>query len=594
MSELAQPTSLNVFQQYRQACSILRDTSRATNPAWYQQGLDLDYQIHIVTDGESILSFFYDRPKKSWEDGPTISEEIFTNGEQSKLFAEEVLHQAGSLKAAAVGVIIHVADEFATAELKPELDNPAALNDLREAAFGDPNEILADSSVPKDQASWRVLPYPAAGGDFIGTTITLSRRLEDFVRTLRDVANAKNFPIVPQVLSAPLVAIMCLRSVVNPTPETPYVAILQYPWFTAMAFFNEHSDLRLIRTLQHRGARKPSNLDHALGTTNASLEFENPDIFVIPLGELTDHSLVQGIQRSFPESKVVESNFSTNEKVPVWVPEPILATEEFSLPDETQESETISHTFGLLRSEKWFLQDFLPPSEEDIALFPSRNEIRMLRFFKLGRIALVGLAILGASWLCLGIYSVIKRPEWAFNESQAKAVEQRLVALTQERQRVEQWNRFLQDRSKAWASMEALARLFPADSGLMVKTFNHNVNPDSAPGQAQVGFVKEWTITGMARDEALSYLNKLNTREGIADHFTEIANATGNLAYDPTPTTRSLVVNVRTQENSSFRQRPEDEIYDNDDTTYPFTFNLTITQRYESADTMAIPAAAAP
>ena len=51
--------------------------------------------------------------------------------------------------------------------------------------------------------------------------------------------------------------------------------------------------------------------------------------------------------------------------------------------------------------------------------------------------------------------------------------------------------------------MEAVARLFPAKSGILLKTFNHTVRPDSAPGQAKVGFVKDWTITGLVRDEAL-------------------------------------------------------------------------------------------
>lgn len=142
--------------------------------------------------------------------------------------------------------------------------------------------------------------------------------------------------------------------------------------------------------------------------------------------------------------------------------------------------------------------------------------------------------------------------------------------------------------------MEAVARLFPHKSGLLVKTFNHTVRPDTAPGQAKVGFIKEWVITGMARDEALSYLNSLNTREGISARFSEIAKATGNTAYDPEPNTRTIVVNVRTQENNSFKQMPLEEIVDSDEATYPFTFNLTITQRFESADPLAIGAANAP
>ena len=67
-------------------------------------------------------------------------------------------------------------------------------------------------------------------------------------------------------------------------PEKPFVSILQYPWFTVLAFFNEHADLKLIRTLQHRGMRQASNFRNALFTTSASLEFMDPDLFHHPSG----------------------------------------------------------------------------------------------------------------------------------------------------------------------------------------------------------------------------------------------------------------------------------------------------------------------
>ena len=169
-----------------------------------------------------------------------------------------------------------------------------------------------------------------------------------------------------------------------------------------------------------------------------------------------------------------------------------------------------------------------------------------------------------------------------------------MVSLTQERQRLDHWNNLLADRSKAWTSMEAVARLFPAKSGLMLKSFSHTVRPDSAPGQAKVGFIKEWVFTGFAREDALAYLNSLNSREGISAKFAEISEITGNPAFDPAPNTRTIVVNVKSQENPAFRQMPLEEIIDSDEATYPFTFNFVITQRFESADALSIAAAKAP
>jgi hypothetical protein len=40
------PASLNALQQFRQAGAILRETNRASNPAWYQDALELRLQLH--------------------------------------------------------------------------------------------------------------------------------------------------------------------------------------------------------------------------------------------------------------------------------------------------------------------------------------------------------------------------------------------------------------------------------------------------------------------------------------------------------------------------------------------------------------------
>ncbi|QTN33780.1 hypothetical protein HZ994_16155 [Akkermansiaceae bacterium] len=589
MATLEHPASLNAYQQFRQANAILKETSRAVLPAWYQEALELDFQIHIRIDGTSVRTFFFNRPANEWGEAPPLSEAALKDPEQALAFGNQILRNTRALKGNSLGVVLHIADEFATAELKPELDNPAALSDLRETAFQTPGEILDDSSVPPEQASWRVMPYPASGSEVIGTTITLSRSLADFLSVLRVLGEEQNFPIITHALSAPLVAISGMPTLIQPSGEKPFVCLLQYPWFTVLAFFSEHSELRLIRTLQHRGMRRPSNFRNALATTSASLEFVDPDIYLMPLSLDADQRFAEDLARNFPESSVVTVSHEAVGTLPPEIPEPA-----FSILPPPPEDSPASHTFGILVRERWFHQDFLPCQKEIVELHPTRNEMRLLRYLRLARIGVAAVAVLGLAWLAFGVFSVIRRPEWAFNESEAKAVQQRLVNLTQERQRIDHWNNLLADRSKAWTCMEGLARLFPANSGLLLKTFNHTVRPDSAPGQAQVGFIKEWQITGMARDEALGYLNTLNTREGISAHFSEVSKVTGNLAYDPAPNTRTIVVNVRTQENSAFRQMPADQIIDSDDNTYPFTFSLTITQRFESADTLSISAAKAP
>jgi hypothetical protein len=142
--------------------------------------------------------------------------------------------------------------------------------------------------------------------------------------------------------------------------------------------------------------------------------------------------------------------------------------------------------------------------------------------------------------------------------------------------------------------MELLGGLFPDNSGFLVKSFNHKITTDSAPGQAKVGFVREWKITGLAREEALERLAVLNTSEGMSSVFNGVASLTGNSSFRTDLPSRSLSLNARTLENGTFRPGPVDEMSRLDESSYPFSFEFTIIQRFESTDLMALTSAKAP
>jgi hypothetical protein len=584
------PASLNVFKQFRQACAILRTTSRASNPAWYQDALDLGFQLHIRLDGASISTFYHDRKKAQWTSGPALTDEALQDPARLESAAGEALRYARSQGATSLGVILHIADEFATTELKPELDNPAALPELRDAAIHDPASILADSSIQVDHSSWRVLPYPAAGGEVIGSTITVSKQYAPLMAAMRVAGEKENFPVITHALSAPLVAIMGLNQIIEPSAGKPFVTILQYPWFTALAFFNEHADLRLIRTLQHRGLRRPTNFRNALATTNASLEFIDPDLFLCRLGSNVDSTLDADLRITFTTSRVEVLQQKPVEGIPAWCPEPVIA----SLPAAAATPAVTSHTFAILGEDKWALQNFLPTPKEVLEVFPSRSEMRLLKGLRLARVAVFAAAILCVAYFIFGVGGLIRRPEWSFDPSQADVTKGRLGKLSIERQKADHWNNLLDDRSKAWANMESFSRMFPETGGMLVNAYTHSAKPENAPGQAKVGLIKEWKIAGYARDEALDYLNTINTREGISAHFSEIARITGNSSFNPNIGNRSLVVNVRTQENSAYKPVPYEEAVITDTSTYPFTFDLTITQRFEATDPLAVTVSKAP
>ncbi len=590
MATFQHPASLNALKQFGQACAILRTTSRATNPAWFQSALDLNFQFHLRVDGASITTFYHDCKKAQWTNGPTLTDEVLHDTGRLEAVVAEVLRQARANGATSLGAILHIADEFSTTELKPELDNPASLPDLRDTATSNPGAILADASIQVDQSSWRVIPYPAAGSEVIGSTITVSKQYAPLIATLREAGEKENFPVVTHALSAPLVAIMGLNRVLEPTPGKPFVAILQYPWFTALAFFNEYADLRLIRTLQHRGLRRPTNFRNALATTNASLEFIDPDLFLLPLGAQVDTTLDSDLRITFTTCRVEVVSQIPVDGIPSWCPEPAIS----SVPAVAGSPTISSHTFSILADDKWALQNFLPTPKEVHEIFPSRSEMQMLRVFQLARVAVFAIAALCIVYFGFGVVDLVRRPEWAFDPSQAEQTKGRLGKLGIERKKAEHWNNLLEDRSKAWTCMESLSRMCPENGGMLVKSYTYSAKPENTPGAAAVGFNKEWRITGFARDEALDYLNTLNTREGISAHFSEIARLTGNNSFNPNMGNRNLVVNVRTQENGTFRPVPPEAANTADESTYPFTFDLVITQRFEATDPLALTVAKAP
>lgn len=589
MATFQHPAALNALQQFSQAGAILRHTTRASNPAWYQDVFELTFQLHIRPDGQRIAAFYFDAKTARWSNGPALTEEILDDPAKLEPVLAEILRYARSCGATSLGVILHIADEFATTELKPELNNPAALPELREAAIANPASILEDSSILATQASWRVIPYSAAGSQVIGTTVTLSRKYAAWLATLHQTGDAANFPVITHALSAPLVAIMGLAQLLTPTPGKPFVAVLQYPWFIVLAFFNEYADLRLIRTLQHRGIRKPSQFRNSLTTTNAALEFVDPDLFLLPLGNEIDTTVEADLRSAFTNCRIELLHCPTPDGLPEWCPEPAIA----AITPTTPPSAT-SHTFTVLGEDRWALQDFLPTPKDIVEIFPSRSEMRLLSMLRLARVALVAITILSLAYAVMGMIDLVRRPGWSFEPSQTDVIKIRLAKLIAERQKTEHWNNLLEDRSKAWTAMEALARLFPENGGMLLKSYSHSARPDMAPGQAKVGFIKEWKITGYARDEALEVLNTLNTREGIAAHFSEIARITGNTSYLPNVGNRSITVNVRTQENSTFKPVPIEDSNTSDDSTYPFTFDLTIAQRFEATDPIALNVPKAP
>jgi hypothetical protein len=593
LASFQNPRLLNEAKRYSQACAILRSTSRARNKAWFQEALDLDFQLHLRAEGASVVSRVYHRKSGEWSEGPAFDLEIFRNAEKAAAFATQAIELARQARSSSLGVILYLADEFATAELRSEFDNPADLGELRATAETDPASIFEGAAVSSDEQSFRLFPYPAAGGEAVATGISLSRQYAFFFDRLREVAEQENFPVIAHALSAPLIALLAIPEAAKPTRNKPFMAVLYYSQFTVIAFCNERGDLRLLRTIQHRGQRRPLNLRDTIATSLAALELADPDVFILPLTRQPDPTVLVDLQNRFPKSRVDTVDWSQSpffhRNIPAYCPELLIATRPAS-----DAMTGFSPSFESWVTEKWPQQNFLPIPPDVAEIYPTYKEVALLRNVRLARVAIALIALGAAAWASFEIFQMTRRPAWAFQPQEATAVQKRVGALTIERQQIEHWDNLLEDRSKGWTAIEVLSRLFPENSGVLVKGFNHTTRPEPAPGKAKVGFVKEWKVTGYAREDGLEKLNAINTREGINAIFAEVAKATGNEAFRSDIGNRSVLVNVRSQENNSFKARPGEELAVTDTTTYRYAFDLAITQRFEASDPLALTVSKAP
>ena len=307
--EITSPNQLSARQRYKQAIKLQKHTSRSSNPDWYKDALGINLQLHIFVGSDSgAISYIRNTKDSSWSKGPNISSDMQTNPALINEILQGIYneHLAKESKPS-LGVTLYVADEFSTAELGPEHQNPAEIDELRKLIIENPSSILEDQTISNESHSWRLFPYPgASGGNAFATAISLSRKYDKLLSYLREYGRENNFPIKTRAVSAPLCTISALPWLLEQTPENGFVTALHYPRFTVLAFFNTHGDLILIRTLQHHGnAPFAPNTASAINTTAVSLELSNPHVFILPMAGQPPMGLSGSISSIMPNSEVI-------------------------------------------------------------------------------------------------------------------------------------------------------------------------------------------------------------------------------------------------------------------------------------------------
>lgn len=584
MSESRHPSELNSYQQYRRSVRLAKSTSRMRNAAWYHDALDLDHQIHCYLGDETgARCYLHVKSSGVFEKIDGLNSRQFEQREELERFIDTTLSHEACRGAKSLGIIFYLADEFSLAGLGPEYKNPNELGALRHKMAHAPREVLDDKTISTDTHAWRLFPYPGAvAGSEFATAVAVSRRRGEVLKSIREIADEKNFPIRTCALSAPLCAIG-LVPWFSKGNEEGGVCLFNYRSFTLMAFFNNRGNLVVMRFMPHaNGAAMPANIGPAIQATATAFEMERPDIIIVPMVGNNAEGLASMLQQSMPAAEVLTVNpseFLDAHGLTGDTPLECIAVIQQLDPELCPLAE--NETFAALSEDRWHLQDFLSADQYELDMYPDRSDMRIL---KIGRRIRKIAALLFVTVLAYGGYNIFAKVNSAVWAHQPKDDKAETQALGAELDRYEHWNNLLMDRSKGWVCLELVARITPMDGSVVLKNVKHDVKLKREGAGSDSGFSRDWVITGYATDIGIEQLEKHCTSEGIKKLFLDVAQNTESAAYLPDVGQRDITVSLAPRSNPMYNKFNTL----NAGSTFERIFTLTISQNITAEDEMAL------
>lgn len=617
MISITDPSELKPADVYRQARLVAAKTSRGSDRNWYRDAFELPWQWHLWFDGgREVISTTFSRSDNSWREGPAIALANLTTAEgAADLLGELLSTKYFTHRPSALGIVLHVADEFSLAGLAQASGGTAeASEDLEVLRFNlidDPRESLADREISIETTSWRLLPFwGAVPGQARGTAIALSRSREPFLHQMLTHGEELRVPIRIAVTAAPVEHLAALP-LIDPSMEGGRLIVLPYLKFTAVFAISPTGELRGVRSLAHRGgAQMPTGLPDILASMAVSAELTGtgpkalrPKVLVASsdpaILEAAARSLNTGGTVNGPAMELESIDLSANPAlaaIPSRRPE-LLVYDPRLLDAARAGASPVAKTETFTALWKSWLagSNFFDTAKLD-SLYPTLRDLRILRlamaFTMLMGVALLGLGGYGG----YSFYKASTHPSWNLTPEQLKKTEAAQAKIQLERRQIEVADKLLQPRSRGWSTLEFILQLFPEDSGVRLEAFDYSVEtsrlaPTGVKGKVAetAGLVRTWTVRGLAKSQALELLSVLNSQRGLAALFDRAAKATGDPSFAPDPQ-RQLTIALTQGRNSRFladastAKNPLDPAL-----TFPFSFEAVISQTLSDKDALALP-----
>ncbi|MDB6074031.1 MAG: hypothetical protein JWO89_1671 [Verrucomicrobiaceae bacterium] len=617
MLSITDPCELKPADVYRQARLVATKTSRASDRNWYRDAFDLHCQWHLWFDGgREVISATFSRHDNLWRPGPVIPLANLTTGENAGDLIGQLLSPTYfGTRPKALGVILHVADEFALAGLAQSPDSTAEVADdlgiLRYNLIDDPREVLADKEVSVETASWRLLPlWGAPSGQPRATALALSRSREAFLTKLLAHGEELRLPIRVAVTAAP-VEMLAALPLVEPSLAGGQLIVIPYLKYTAVFILTPAGELRSVRSLSHRGnALVPSGLGDIILSMAVSAELtgagsaaQPPRVLLVSgdsaaLQAACKDLEVYSLSRQTIEWRSIDlANHPALEGIPGHRPE-------FLVYDPGIVAKVEGGGCALARTETftalwngWMTQSSFFDTAKLDALYPTLQDLRLLRFSSAFTLMLTIALIACSAFGAFGFFAASNHPSWNLTPAQLKRTEATQTVLQTERRQIDLTRRLLLPRSRAWTTIEFMLQLFPEETAVRLETFNYGMEasrpgPSSPNGQQTeaTGLVRTWSFRGLAKPQALELLGNMNSQRWLSAFFERTGKAIGDSSYAP-EAGRQLTVTLTQGRNPRFiaDARSEDASQD-PSTSFQFTFEATISQTITDKDTLALPA----
>ncbi|HSI63217.1 MAG TPA: hypothetical protein VLE43_08855 [Candidatus Saccharimonadia bacterium] len=614
MSVISDPYDLKPADVYRQARTVASKTSRGSDGNWYREPGDIACQWHIWFDGgREVCSATFSRSDNCWRQGPPLPLAGLTTGEDVQSLLGDLLSPTYfGHKPKALGVVLHVADEFSLAEVasSPDAGSDAAedFNVLRYNLIDSPRDFLADRDVSVDTVSWRLLPFwGAPASQPRCAAISLPRSREVFLNKLVEGGEEWRIPVRVAVTSAPLEALTALAIL---KPELRGGGLIAFPYlkYTAVFALNAAGELRSARSLAHRGGNPlPASFGDILWNMAVSAELITSDGAGQLLPSLLIMSPNQGILQeatkelelySLKRQRIIAqtldlSTHPTTANLPGHRPE-FLPYDAGAASGAGSGGMAGSETFRSLW-DGWATQNFFHTAKID-NLYPTLADLRLLRFSS-WFVGLLGISLLAiGGWGIYGLFTAMRHPSWNLTPEEVSTTKLQHEKLFAEEKQIDITGRLLLPRSQGWSTLELLLQLFPEDSGVRLESFGYEVEPAATGPQKKgatpigaVGLNREWTFKGLAKPKTLELLNNLNSQRGLTAFFDQVAKATNDLSFAPDPT-RQVRINLTQTRNPKFSATASaGEAAKDPSLTYPYAFEATISQSLTDKDPLALP-----